>query len=114
MYNVFSENTPLKGRLHLASGTNDNIVSWVGYFHVFGNDFDICFFIHLKSHVEQSRSILGARRLSYDTLADLFARSGPWYLNKWVPSELLQKMYRGGFGVPAGSQFWALAQTPAN
>ena len=67
MYNVFSENTPLKGRLHLASGTNDYIMSWVGYFHVFGNDFDICFIIHLKSYFGNFGSILGARPLSYDT-----------------------------------------------
>ena len=56
------------GRLHLASGTNDYIMSWVGYFHVFGNDFDICFFIHLKSYFVHFGSILGARPLSYDTL----------------------------------------------
>ena len=56
------------GRLHLASGTNDYIMSWVGCFNVFGNDFDICFSIHLKSHFGYFGSILGARPLSYVTL----------------------------------------------
>ena len=74
--------------MHLASGTNDYIMSWVGYFHVFGNDFDICFFIYLKSYFGHFGSILGARPLSYDTLGYLFVRSGPWYLKKWAGREL--------------------------
>ena len=70
--------------------------------------FDKCFLICMTSYVEHLGIILGARPLSYDTLGgNLFARSGPWYLKKWVPSDAAENLRRllMEFGSQLASRF---------